>query len=972
MFFPSFRLRRRRSRRHARQIEHLEPRQLLAVVTQLTPTEVTKLLDRASMATSSNDGIIAVVDRGGHILGVRVEQDVLDAIGNQDPLGVPNVIDPGTEESTLVYAIDGAVAKARTAAFFANGTADTRIVPDEAAPTGTITPSVGPLTSRTIRNISQSTITQREVESNPNIPIAGSRLRGPGFVAPIGIGQHFPPEIARGPQVDLFGIEHTNRDSIVHAGADSIRGNADDINLQQRFNIDPAFVPEGKTLDAPESYGFTSGRMPNAQARGIATLPGGVPIFRIFDPVTGGIVGLDVIGGIGVFFPGTTNSDGPNGFTRIGDATFEQNFPNAKTEGERTNAPKVLEAEYSALYAIGGGIFGGLTLAKDRIYGGDFPIPFGRVDLVGITLQIIGPTTGVSGVRTIANISNKPQSNVALATKINASVTTLTVNNATPLPADDNVAGTPDFTILINQEVLTVTDVVGNTLTVIRGQDGTAAKSHAAGKAVIANTVQLRAAIDADDLSVTVTDATVLPTAPFLIRIDKEVLQVTSVAGNTLTVVRAQNGSVAAKHAKGVQVAAGSGENQILKVTSSVAVTALSAAATTLNVPDASVFPPAPFSILIDAEEISVTSIDLPSNTLTIARAQNGTVAAAHAIGATIRTTADFTAIKGRVIEEGWLVTPHDSPMAGTPITEADVRRIIEQGIIVAGDTESRLTLTDGRTDDGRRVRAAIRLEVKIPNIATFDANNQRQVSRVLTNPGAAASMVLAVADADGNVLGLYRMHDSTIFSIDVAVAKARNTVYYAGPDLQTVDQVDDNDDGVADVPLGTAFTNRTFRFLAEPRFPQGVDGSQPGDFSILRENVGGVPLFQTEFLRSRRPKIAVQAAENNPVLGPAAASAFVTVFGFDSFNPGRNFRDLDNIANQNGIVFFPGSTPLYDGTTLIGGFGISGDGVDQDDVVTFYGAQGFLPSDAISSADDIRVRNTRLPYQKFNRNPFG
>lgn len=903
MYFPSFRRQARRRRRPTQQVELLEPRELLAAVTQLTSAEVTKLLDRASMATSSNDAIIAVVDRGGHILGVRVEQAVLDGIDADTANGGNNnkAIDTVGETKAYVYAIDGAVAKARTAAFFANGTTDTRIVPDVADPTGTPTPSVGPLTSRTVRNISQTTITQREVQSNPSIKDPNSRLLGPGFVAPIGVGQHFPPGVPHTPQVDLFAIEHTNRDSIVHPGTDGVKGlNVltglnDDIKLSQRFNINPAFVPAGKTIDAPESFGFVTGRLPNAQARGIATLPGGLPIYR-------GL--LDVVGGIGVFFPGTRDPDGA-GPGAIGDATFEQNFPNAQTEYDRTNAPKVLEAEYTALFAIGGAQFGGLSLAIDRIYGGDFPMPFGRIDLVGINLQIIGPAPGVTGVRTIEAIGDKIQpGSVQLATAINSTATTLTVNNGALLPADDGNPATVDF----------------------------------------------------------------------FVRIDNEVLAVRDVAGNTLMVNRAQGGSNANNHAAGKQLVTGSGANQALKVNSSVAV-ALSAVAPSLVVPDASVFPPVDanpatidFSIRVDNEEIAVTNIS--GNTLSILRGQNATAAAAHAIGATIRTVANFTAVKGRVIGEGWLVLPHDSPIAGTPITAAQVRRIIEQGIIVAGNTESRL----GLPNDGRRVRAAIRLEVQIPNIATFDANNPAQVNRVRTNPGAAASMVLAVADADGNVLGLYRMHDSTIFSIDVAVAKARNTVYYAGPDLQAIDQVDDDNNGVADVPKGTAFTNRTFRFLVEPRFPQGVDGSRPGDFSILNETVGGVPVFQTNFLATTNPNVATRAVENNGA--PARASDFQTVLGYDSFHPGTNFRDPKNPENQNGIVFFPGSTPLYaggaPGSPLIGGYGISGDGVDQDDVVTFYGAQGFLPPDANVIADEVKVRNTRLPYQKFNRNPFG
>ncbi len=120
-----------------------------AVAETLTTGEVNTLLQRAAAASASSDAIIVIIDRNGRILGVRVESGVAPEITG-------NV-------GNLVFAIDGAVAKARTGAFFANNQA--------------------PLTSRTVQFISQSTITEREVNSNPNITDPNSTLRGPGFVA---------------------------------------------------------------------------------------------------------------------------------------------------------------------------------------------------------------------------------------------------------------------------------------------------------------------------------------------------------------------------------------------------------------------------------------------------------------------------------------------------------------------------------------------------------------------------------------------------------------------------------------------------------------------------------------------------------------------------------------------------------------------------------------------------------------------
>lgn len=40
--------------------------------------------------------------------------------------------------------------------------------------------------------------------------------------------------------------------------------------------------------------------------------------------------------------------------------------------------------------------------------------------------------------------------------------------------------------------------------------------------------------------------------------------------------------------------------------------------------------------------------------------------------------------------------------------------------------------------------------------------------------------MTIAVSDVDGTILGLYRMHDGTVFSADVAASKARNVVWFS------------------------------------------------------------------------------------------------------------------------------------------------------------------------------------------------
>jgi uncharacterized protein GlcG (DUF336 family) len=191
------------------------------------------------------------------------------------------------------------------------------------------------------------------------------------------------------------------------------------------------------------------------------------------------------------------------------------------------------------------------------------------------------------------------------------------------------------------------------------------------------------------------------------------------------------------------------------------------------------------------------------------------------------------------------------------------------------------------------------------------------QITRAVIRlpPSSRTRMTIAVTDLDGTVLGLHRMPDATVFSIDVAVAKARNVIYLSSPV------------GAADlpgVPSGTAVTNRTIGFGAQPFFPPGIDGSGNGPFFDL--------------------------------------------YSFDLAHPCTQGSQAAS-PNQNGIVFFPGSLPLYKNGVLVGGLGVSGDGVDQDDFVTNAGAKGFEASPGIR-ADRVMIDGVRLPYLKFPRNP--
>lgn len=232
--------------------------------------------------------------------------------------------------------------------------------------------------------------------------------------------------------------------------------------------------------------------------------------------------------------------------------------------------------------------------------------------------------------------------------------------------------------------------------------------------------------------------------------------------------------------------------------------------------------------------------------------------------------------LAGAGVPDGYLV----GPVAGSRLSASEVDRIVQQSVQTAD-----------------RTRAAIRLPI-----------------------GLRTRMAIAVGDVDGTILALYRMPDSTVFSIDVAVAKARNVVYFSGPDPNAAADL-------PGVPTGTAVTNRTISFGSQPLFPPGIDsGSGVGPFFGLFQNDTATACSQ----------------------------------GSQAVN-----------ANQSGIVFFPGSLPLYANGVLAGGLGISGDGVEQDDYVSAGGATGFESPEGIR-ADGVSIRGVRLPFLKFPRNPEG
>jgi len=234
------------------------------------------------------------------------------------------------------------------------------------------------------------------------------------------------------------------------------------------------------------------------------------------------------------------------------------------------------------------------------------------------------------------------------------------------------------------------------------------------------------------------------------------------------------------------------------------------------------------------------------------------------------------------------------------------------------------------------------------------------------------AQMTISVVDTNGAVLGLVRAPDAPIFGIDVSLQKARTAAFFSG--AQAAAQIGANPD--PDVSMyaqalrsffgdpaafsgQNAFTTRAIGNISRPYFPDGALGHPPGPLS---RPIADFNPFSTG-LQSALVETDIKTHVGF-ILG-AGADAPQTCTG------------IPRLAN--GMQIFPGSVPIYRGSQLIGGIGVSGDGIDQDDMVSFLGtyngglrvAGSFDNAPLSIRADTIVVQGVRLRYVNCPFAPF-
>ncbi|XOV78035.1 MAG: heme-binding protein [Aestuariibacter sp.] len=303
-----------------------------------------------------------------------------------------------------------------------------------------------------------------------------------------------------------------------------------------------------------------------------------------------------------------------------------------------------------------------------------------------------------------------------------------------------------------------------------------------------------------------------------------------------------------------------------------------------------------------------------------------------------------------------------------------------------------------------------------ILNQALQVANDSR--AQIRQPEGSQARVTVSIVDTEGTILGMARTRDAPVFGADVSLQKARTATFfsktgeslapaaqlralattkYVAPLPEPVDlsqlatlpeeiQLGDYvtqlqsflglTDALEALGQNVAFSDRAGGNLSRPHFPDGPAAGPTGPLSkpIEQWSVFNVGLQSDLIYNSVIQHVAYTLGVVPDV--PRNCTG----------NSGLDFDNLFQVENAiaglaNGIQIFPGSVPIYRGNQLVGGIGVSGDGVDQDDMIAFLGLHraGLLLNTGIQNAPaeqradkiDIPEQDIRLRYINCPQAPF-
>jgi len=308
---------------------------------------------------------------------------------------------------------------------------------------------------------------------------------------------------------------------------------------------------------------------------------------------------------------------------------------------------------------------------------------------------------------------------------------------------------------------------------------------------------------------------------------------------------------------------------------------------------------------------------------------------------------------------------------------------------------------------DGASLGGAVLTQNEVRTIlqAAFDVADRTR-AQIRRPVGSQARVTISVVDTQGAILGIVRTRDAPVFGTDVSLQKARTAAFMSSstagaflaalPDAKYLSTTDAAVGVTRQIALGSyvtalraflndgnaladgriAYSDRANGNLSRPFFPDGIDNEAPGPLS---KPAGEWSPFSTGLqldvtINAILQHVLFVAGVPVPDVAPGCAGVQLAN---DLTSVGQT---IAGVRLGNGLQIFPGSVPIYRGGTLVGAIGVSGDGVDQDDMIAFlglhFGAQ-FLGSGGLGNAptdrraDTVIAQGVRLRYVQCPQAPF-
>ncbi|MBM3531465.1 MAG: heme-binding protein [Alphaproteobacteria bacterium] len=261
-------------------------------------------------------------------------------------------------------------------------------------------------------------------------------------------------------------------------------------------------------------------------------------------------------------------------------------------------------------------------------------------------------------------------------------------------------------------------------------------------------------------------------------------------------------------------------------------------------------------------------------------------------------------------------------------------------------------------------------------------ANSARAQIRQPLN--SSAQVTISIVSGTGEVLALARTLDAPVFGTDVSLQKARSAAFLSSTQAASLLRLADAQRLTSAVPLltpnesllttyltqsqsllgpavfadGVAISARAIGNLGRATFPDGIGGTPNGPLS---RNAAEATPFSTGL---QLDLVLLDIASHILFVRGNLASDVSTQCT-------RTSAPLGTRVLANGLQIFPGGVPIFRGESLVGAIGVSGDGIDQDDMVAFLGLHraaselgtGLNNAPAARRADQLTPLGVRLRY---------